>query len=238
MKDIVTLDETDLWRISMVDGDTDIVTISISSSPRIGQEFANEEFIGTASKHGKAIFIIDKTNSFGNSLNWPFITTLIYPHLEGKTVRAIGFCMGGFLAIVMSKFFKMDSVVAITPQYSAANEYLPPEDYSGDRFLWFRELYTDRIPDFKIPSLDGYFQDRTQYYIMNSSFNLDQWQIQYFPEQSNVHIFEFGNDYDHGLPGQLGDDLDILTEACFNHQPGVVRQFIQDHYAKIGQQDS
>lgn len=231
MKDIRVLDENDLWRISMIDGDTDLVTISISSSPRIGQDFANEEFIGTASKDGKAIFLIDKTNSFGNRLDWPHIIDLLKPHLEDKTVRAVGFCMGGFLATVMSKFFPITSVVAITPQYGVAPEYFPPKDYDGERFDWFTALYTDKIDVFHIPSLDGYFQDETNYYIFNSSGDLDQMQIKYFPEQDNVFIFEFGEDYDHGLPGQLGDDLEVLVGACFEHEPWVVSEFIEDHYA-------
>jgi Dienelactone hydrolase family len=226
-KPIHILSETDFWKISMIDGDSDVVTISISSSPRVGQQFANEEFVGTASKHGKAIFLIDKTNSFGNRLDWDVLINTIGPHLVNKKVRAVGFCMGGFLAIVLSKLFNIDSVVAITPQYSAANEYLPPDDYPGDRFLWFRELYTDRITDFKIPSLDGYFQDRTQYYILNSSFNLDQWQIQYFPKQDNVHILQFGEKYGHELPGLLGENLHKFVEDCFNHDKTDIEEYIR-----------
>ena len=225
-KEIITLEETDLWRISMIDGDTDTVTISISSSPRIGQEFANEEFIGTSCKDGKAIFLIDKTNSFGNRLDWPHILDIIEPHVEGKQVRAIGFCMGGFLAVVLSKYIDIHCVVGITPQYGVAPEYFP-----GNEFDWFTELYTDRIEEFHIPDLDGYFQDRTNYYIFNSNFHLDQMQIQYFPKTDNVFVFEFGEDYDHGLPGQLEDDLDVLVAACFEHEPWVVSDFIEDHYA-------
>ena len=231
MKDIIVLEENDLWRISMIDGDTDIVTVSISSSPRIGQEFANEEFIGTSSKDGKAIFLIDKTNSFGNRLDWPHIVELLTPHLKDKTVRAIGFCMGGFLATVLSKYFKIDSVVAITPQYGVAPEYFPPKDYDGERFDWFTELYTDRIDVFHIPSLDGYFQDETRYYIFNSSFDLDQMQIKYFPQQENIIVFEFGEDYGHGLPGDLGEDLPVLVEECFDHRPEAVYDYILNHYS-------
>lgn len=226
MKNITTLVDTDLYKISMIDGNTDVITVSISSSPRMDQDVATEEFIGTASKDGKAIFLIDKTNSFGNSLDWDTIVSIISEHCENKTVRIVGFCMGGFLAVVLSKFIKTDSVVAITPQYSASNEYLPPEDYDGDRFMWFRELYTDRIKEFVIPSLDGYFQDETMYYIFNSNFNLDQWQIKYFPKQDNIKIFEFSK-YDHSLPGELGDNLQTFVLDCFNHQTARIKEFIR-----------
>ena len=227
MKPIITLEENDLWRISMIDGDTDIVTVSISSSPRIGEPFAHEEFIGSASRDGKAIFLIDKTSSFGNRLDWPHIIELLTPHLEDKDVRAIGFCMGGFLAVVLSKYFNIHSVVAITPQYGVSPDYFPNGECS-----WFTELYTDKIDTFHIPDLDGYFQDHTNYYIFNSEGDIDQLQIPHFPTQDNVFIFEFGEDYDHQLPGQLDRDLPILAYACFDHEPWVVSEFIEDHYAE------
>jgi hypothetical protein len=223
-KEIITLEETDLWRISMIDGDTDTVTISISSSPRIGQEFANEEFIGTASKHGKAIFLIDKTNSFGNLLDWQHILEVMSPHIEDKRVRAIGFCMGGFLSIVLSKYIVMDCVVAITPQYSIMDGYIDRSNFPAD-------LYTDRVSEWKIPTLDGYFSDDTNYYVMYTQEQMDLDQIKHFPSLDNVFLIDFGTDFDHGLPGQLGDDLDILVDACFEHEPWVLYEFIENHYA-------
>lgn len=230
MNNIQVLDENDFWRVSMIDGNTDVVTIAISSSPRIGQEFADEEFKPAATQDGKGIFIIDKTNSFGNSLDWDTIVEVISPHIDGKTVRAVGFCMGGTLAIILSKFIKIDSVVAITPQYSAAAEYFPEYGEEHNPYTWFNELYTDKIKTYHIRSLDGYFGESTQYYVFNSSFNLDQLMISYFPEQENITIFEFGEDYSHGLPGDLGRDLNILVTACWNHHPEVVTKFINDHY--------
>ena len=223
MKDMVILDENDLWRISMIEGDTDLVTISISSSPRIGQEFADEEFITTSCKDGKAIFIIDKTNSFGNSLDWPHIVKLITPHTEGKSVRAIGFCMGGFLAIALSRYINVDSVVTLNPQYSIMDSYI-------DRSNFPAELYTDRITEWKIPTLDGHFSDNTSYYVMYSQEQMDLDQIKHFPILKNVHLIDFGPDFDHGLPGDLKGDLPMLVEACLNHTPNIVHDYIKKHY--------
>jgi hypothetical protein len=232
MKEIVKIYEDDMLRLSMIDGDTDIVTLSISSSPRIGEDFATEEFIGTASHYGKAIFIIDKTSSFGNRLDWDLMQTIIAPHLEGKTVRAIGFCLGGFLGVVLSKYFEIDAVIAITPQYGISPDYFIRDEShpNPDRFNWFTELYTDKIDVFHIPDLNGYFQDRTKYYIFHGCFDLDLMQIKYFPAQDNIIIIDFGEDYSHGLPGDLGNDLPTLVDACVNHKPEVVFDYIKKHY--------
>jgi|AntAceMinimDraft_13_1070369.scaffolds.fasta_scaffold00014_9 predicted esterase YcpF (UPF0227 family) len=223
-KEIITLFEDDFCRISMIDGDGDIVTLSISSSPRIGEDFSSEEFIKTSTKDGKGVFLIDKTNSFGNRLDWDVVIDTLSPHLVDKDVRAVGFCLGGFLATVLSKHFRIHSVVAITPQYSVMPEYMPEDSF-------MLGMYTNSITEWKIPSLEGYFQEDTNYYVFASCEADDKIQIAHFPIQDNVFIFDFGDDYDHGLPGQLGIDLETLVEACFEHEPWVVTDFIEDHYA-------
>jgi hypothetical protein len=223
-KEIITLFEDDFCRISMIDGDTEVVTVSISSTPRIGEEFSKEEFVKTSTKDGKAVFLIDKTSSYGNRLDWNLIIDTLSPHLVDKDVRAIGFCMGGFLATVLSKYFKIHSVVAVTPQYSIMPEFLQDNSY-------LLALYTKSISEWKVPSLEGYFQEETNYYIFASSDEEDMVQIANFPIQDNVFIFDFGEDYGHSLPGQLGADLEVLVEACFEHEPWVVTDFIEDHYA-------
>jgi hypothetical protein len=231
MKDIIVLEENDLWRISMIDGDTDIVTVSMSSTPPVGSDFAPEQFRRLASEQGKAIFLIDKTSSYGNRLDWPAIIELLTPHLQGKTVRTIGACMGGFLAAVLSKFFKVKHAVMLVPTYGVTEEHFPPKDYEGDRFDWFLDLYTHKIDVFHIPSLEGYFQDETTYYVFNGDNPMDQMQAEYFPQQENVIMFDFGSDYGHSLPGDLGDDLDILVQECFNGRPEAVYDYILSHYS-------
>lgn len=235
MKDIITLYEDDFLRLSMVDSDGDpgLVALSVSSSPRIGEKVAKEEFFGTVTAtSGKAIFIIDKTSSFGNRLDWDLIQTMLTPHLEGKTVRAVGFCLGGFLAVVLSKYFKIDAVVAVTPQYGISPDYFIRDESlpNPDMFSWFTELYTDKIDVFHIPDLNGYFQDRTKYYILHGCFDLDLMQIKYFPIQDNIVILDFGEDYSHGLPGDLEDDLPMIVNACADHKPEVVVDYIKKHY--------
>lgn len=218
--------EDDFLKVSKVDGiSDDLVTISISSSPRPGEDVAKEEFIRTSTMTSNAIFIIDKTNSFGNHFSWEHLTQTILPIIGQRTVRSVGFCMGGFLAIYLSKYIHMDSVVAITPQWGPAEEYLDPELHQ-----WFLDLYTYKIKDMKIKNLDGAFQNQTQYYILNSNFDLDQLQITFFPKLSNITIFEFGEDFGHTIAGQLGEYMDLCVNACWDHDLSYIPNFIKEYY--------
>jgi hypothetical protein len=221
-KPIHILEENDLWKISIIHGNTDTVTISFSSTPRIGEPFAEEQFIHTSIKHGTAIFIIDKTSSYGNRLSWEKIVELIYPYTINKKLQSVGFCMGGFLAIAMSKYLKFDSVVAFTPQYSILEEYLIPDSY-------MIELYTKKISEWKIKTLDGHFEDDTSYYIFSSSDPDDLWQIKHFPKQENIKVFQFGDKYNHDLPGLLGDNMDIFVEKCFQKDTKAIEVFISNN---------
>lgn len=217
--------EDEFLKISYIDGISDThVTISFSSSPRINEQFAKEEFINTSTEDSNAIFIIDKTNSFGNHFDWNTLLATIQPLIGGRQAKAVGFCLGGFLAIVLSKHIELDSVVAITPQYSVLPEYMLDESF-------MLEMYTYKIKEFKIPSLDGHFMDRTQYYIFENNEPDDVVQRQWFPwERDNVHLLNFGDDFGHGIAGQLGEYMDPCVRACWNHNPDYVSNFIKDYY--------
>lgn len=226
-KEIITIEETDLWKISRIpNNSSDTLTISFSSSPRIGESVAKEEFIGTASQTD-AIFIIDKTNSFGNSLDWDHIADIILKVANGRRVRAIGFCMGGFLSIVLSKYIKMYCVIAITPQYSIMDGYI-------DRSNFPAEMYTDRVSEWNIPTLDNYFIGSTKYYVMYTHEQMDLDQIKHFPIQDNVNLIDFGPAFDHGLPGQLGSNLEVIVGYLFSGKLSKVNKFIKRHYSDLG----
>jgi predicted esterase YcpF (UPF0227 family) len=226
-KEIVTIEETDLWKVSRIaNDDSKILTISFSSSPRIGESVAKEEFIGTASQTD-AIFIIDKTNSFGNSLDWEHIANLIKPYASNKIVRAIGFCMGGFLSVVLSRYISMQCVIAITPQYSIMDGYIDRSNFPAD-------MYTDKVSEWKIPTLDGYFVDKTNYYVMYTHEQMDLDQIKHFPKQKNVFLIDFGPAFNHGLPGQLGDSLELVVGLLFKGRVSRVNSFIKKFYSLLG----
>lgn len=224
MLDIKTKYEDNFLKISYVEGISNkLVTIAFSSTSRPGEDVASEEFILHSTKDSNAIFVIDKTNSYGNRIDWQLIQSHVRNLVGNRKARAVGFCMGGFLAIVASKYIEIDSVVSITPQYSIMPEYLSDNSYLLD-------LYTKNIDEFKVPSLDGYFVDRTRYYIYHASDADDLQQIEYLPKIDNVYVFDFGTAFDHGLPGQLGSRLHSLLLYGWYHEPDMVYNFINEYY--------
>lgn len=226
-RELVNLYEDSFIKISYfttVEASEEIV-ISFSSTPLLaqGESIAKEQFIGALSKADiPGIFIIDKLASYGNSLDFALIASKIAPLILGKRVHAVGYCMGGFLATVMSKHINVVNVVAITPQWSIHPDFLPAESYLN--------VFTNKIDNWRIKSLEDFFVDTTEYYIFNSNDPDDQHQIQYFPTQENVHIFEFGSKFGHDLPAVLDEQLDELMMACLNDMPEVVEKFIKEYY--------
>jgi hypothetical protein len=223
-KELAVIEENDFWRISVIeDSNFDHVSISFSSTPRIGEKFATEEFVGTVSAIGTSLFVIDKTNSYGNKIDIYHIANTINQYVQNKTVSLVGFCMGGFLGIAFSKLINnVKNVVAITPQWSVHPEYV------GDTYL---KRYTTKISDWKIKTLDDSFDDSINYYIFASDDPTDILQTSYFPQdRANIRIFRFGPDFDHDLPGQLGNNLSKFVTECFKDNTKNIDAFIEQYY--------
>ena len=223
---LITLLDNEFVKISYFDKKSDDVVLSFSSTPRLpqGEEIAEEQFIRTLSSNNvTGIFIIDKQSSYGNKINFGEIAATIAPIIiNAERVHAVGYCMGGFLAILMSKVISLHSVVAITPQWSIHPDILPESSY-------LRE-FTNRIDSWEVISLENSFNDTTKYFIFNSNDADDQYQIQFFPEQENLEIFEFGPATGHDLPEALGGKLEELMFACINDNPKTVKDFIDSYY--------
>jgi len=223
---LITLLDNEFVKISYFDKKSDDVVLSFSSTPRLaqGEEIAEEQFVGTLSNNNvTGIFIIDKQSSYGNKINFGEIAATIAPIIiNAERVHAVGYCMGGFLAILMSKVISLHSVVAITPQWSIHPDILPESSY-------LRE-FTNRIDSWEVISLENSFNDTAKYFIFNSNDVDDQYQIQFFPEQENLEIFEFGPATGHDLPEALGGKLEELMFACINDNPKMVEDFIDSYY--------
>lgn len=222
----MTLIDNDTLKITYFDKDSDDIFLSFSSTPRLaqGEEIAMEQFVGTLSNNNKAgIFIIDKQSSYGNKISMEDIANLVSPIINNRKTYAVGYCMGGFLAIDMSRCVKIESVVAITPQWSIHPDILPKDSYLN--------VFTDKIESWKIPDLSNSFNNETNYFIFNSDDGDDQYQIQFFPALDNLKIFEFGPAFGHDLPGTLNDGrLESLMLSCMYGESSLVSEFISNYY--------
>jgi hypothetical protein len=231
-RELKTLIDNDFVKVNYFDAKSSDVVISFSSTPRVDQEeeIAIEQFIGTLSKQDiTGIFIVDKQSSYGNKINFSEIAAAIAPIIiKADRVHAIGYCMGGFLAILMSKVINLSSVVAITPQWSIHPDVLPSDSYLN--------RFTREINDWVYPTLEGKFAENTNYYIFNSDDPDDQHQIKYFPNDlDNIYIYEFGPAFGHDLPESLDGKLEELMLSCIFEGGQKVYDFIKDYYEELGQ---
>jgi len=226
MEKLTTLIDNEFIKITYFDKPSKDVFLAFSSTPRLaqGEEVAIEQFVGTLSHNSKAsIFIIDKQSSYGNKIDPEEIASLILPIVNGRPVQAVGYCMGGFLAIMLSEYMDISNVVAITPQWSIHPEVLPSDSYLN--------VFTKRIGLWTISDLSKSFNDKTNYFIFNSNDPDDQYQIKYFPDLKNLAIFEFGEAFGHDLPQALNDgELESLMMDCVYGNSSNVSSFISNYY--------
>lgn len=172
-----------------------------------GIDVQTNEFFA-ATRQSTVVFVCDKQRSWGNALDFGMIVERTAPYAEGKRLTTLGNSMGGFLAILASRFLAFDSVVSICPQYSVCPAVV-------DEPRW--RQYTSRITDWKFPSLAGAFRESTQYYVFGSPNGRDWQQLQLFPVLPNLHkIVLHGVEAHHEARRmkQLGVLYPVI-EACF-----------------------
>ncbi|MFZ5548504.1 MAG: hypothetical protein ACOZJX_07410 [Pseudomonadota bacterium] len=160
-----------------------------------GVDVQDEEF-HRASSGATAVYVIDKHRSWGNRLDFPDIAQRLAPLAAGRRVCALGNSMGGFLAILMSRFMTLQSVVAIVPQFSVSKAVVPSED------RWDR--YVDQIREWRFESLEGSFLPGTNYYVLAGYTALESRQLDLFPSAPNIHkIFFQGRRFEHNVAMEL-----------------------------------
>lgn len=185
-----------------------------------GIDIQTNEFFA-ATRQSMVVFVCDKQRSWGNSLDFDRIAEFTAPYAAGKRLTALGNSMGGFLAILASRFIAFDTVVSICPQYSVCPQVI-------DEPRW--RQYTSKITDWKYPSLDGAFLANTQYYAFGSPYGRDWQQLQRFPVLPNLHkIMLRGVEAHHEARRmkQFGVLYPVI-EACFEQAaaPYIVERYL------------
>lgn len=235
-KELKTVYEDDTIKLTYIDMGSDDLAISVSSSPRYaqGEEISIEQFIGTLINNNlSSLFVIEKVRTqLGNNLNLPRVAAEIAQVSKNyNNVYGLGYCSGGSLAIVLSKYLYMKSVTAITPMWSFHPDFI--QSPSG-RFLL--DTFTAYYENWDMKDIRGHFNDETQYYLFASDSDFDKEQMSYFPVQDNITKFEFGPAFGHDLPVALSDGkLEELIMSCIIGEPETVSSFILDYYKEHDQ---
>ena len=215
------LHEDDNIKISIIERDLPSVTLCFSGAAANDQgvDIVGEEFI-RASLTATAIFIVDKKISWANNIDFELLKNTIAPYIQNKIVNAIGNSMGGYNAIIASKYINITTVVSFVPQYSISHKVMPHES------RW--NCFGKNITNWRIESLDGHFMSYTQYYIIAGSTGGDRAHLEKMPTTDNIKkIYFVGIFYDHNIAPVLKRHnllYDVINDCFANVNPTIIIQ--------------
>ena len=164
------------------------------------EEFYNQH------KLGMVIWITDKKRSWGNNLNIKKISSAVKKFSENRKIYIIGNSMGGFLAILFSKFLEAKKVIAFSPQFSVCPDIVPDEK----RWMNHRQF----IDEYRYKDLSDSFDRNTKYALLIGDGQHED--IHYskfikFSSLSNIELIRF-NDTGHKVASNL-KDLNLLNQS-------------------------
>ncbi|WP_158966974.1 hypothetical protein [Paraglaciecola sp. L3A3] len=206
-----TLFDNDVLKVTIQSTSSKIVVFCFTGvGHAMGSIDVQKEEFYRISQSATTIFITDKQRSWGNNINFDEIKLILEPHIKEKQLYALGNSMGGYLAVVASKYFLFNSVVAFVPQYSVSKRIIPTED------RW--DKYINEIQEWKIESLEGCFADNINYYIFGDFSKKERVQLELFQRQENIHKIIIKNTgWNHQVAKklrELGSLYDCIL-SCF-----------------------
>ena len=122
---------------------------------------ADVQFFHTATRMGQdhALFICDPRNTWlnGEGLLERIVAIIdkTVAAIKPAQIMALGSSMGGFMAMVMPKYTRIDKSLAFSPQFSVNPKIVPEENRWTD--------LAQSIGAFKLPSLRGQHQEGVEY---------------------------------------------------------------------------
>lgn len=173
-----------------------------------GLNVQKPEFFGVGRSFDNIIFITDKTRSWGNRLNFNIVKEFIGPLIEKRKIYSIGNSMGGFNALVSTRYISTDICIAFAPQYSVKPSIVPWET------RW--KEYTSNIDIFIFENVGECINDTTKYFIFTGGKGQDFRHAKLFPIMKNVNHYSFPS-FDHDVAMGLKEmgALDKLVQDCF-----------------------
>ena len=171
------------------------------------------EFLSVAGKENRAaMHIIDKNRTWYNSIDGNHLASMIRDVAGNRPVLSLGNSMGGFGAIWISHYVKVTQAVAFVPQFSVKPDIIPNEN------RW-RE-WRDKITQWNIESLNGFFVPDTKYWTFNSPDDAEHW-IR-FPSYSNCnHILIENSTHDVAFAMKKSGCLQAVIENSFSGTDSV-----------------
>ena len=208
----ISIIDTEKLLVSVIPRDSHVTTICFTGIGHAigGVDIQSFEFL-RSSQNSTTIFVVDRQRSWGNNINFEDFLNAIAKYIEGKIVNTVGNSMGGFLAILITKYITITACIAFVPQFSVSKKIIPNEN----RF----DSYVNNITNWKHESLLNSFNDTTAYYIFFGLDNsIEDEQRKLFPIKKNIVMFLFAdNGWAHNVAQKL-KEYEVLyptIQNCF-----------------------
>lgn len=183
---VSTLYEDENLRLGFLPGNSNELILAITGiGHRIGAN-QTEEFVRSASADGErnVLFVVDKKRSWftqpGVIENTCEHSMRIMQRLGCDSVATVGSSMGGYGAILFSKFLPVSNAVAFAPQYSM------------NRLVVFERRwreYRKHIKRAPVPGLNEAIVNTTKYFIVYGNDSRDRRHLRKFAPAQNLFLF-------------------------------------------------
>lgn len=185
-KKILNIYEDEFLSLSFLPGTSSALVIAVTGvGLNVGGK-QTEEFVKSASSNHKRniLFVIDKKRSWFTQPrvieNICKYTLYLMGYIGTATVTTLGHSMGGYGAILLSKYLPVNNVVAFAPQYSM------------NRCVVFERRWKEYRKFILRPAVSGLNEalvDDSQYFILFGNDRRDIRHKNKFKIAANVHLF-------------------------------------------------
>lgn len=186
--------------LSYLPGKSERLVLSFSGVGLPGEEIPAAEAARLSGWEGEnhVLFIVDASRSW---MNAPGLVENLLREVQALVARikparivAFGNSMGGTAALIFAALFRVDAVLAISPQYSVNPEVMPKESRWQD--------YVGRIGSWRFPSAPDLTALPGEVMILHGSVNSELRHARRFSQAANIRSYVF-KDFAHGLAARL-----------------------------------
>jgi hypothetical protein len=200
---VQVLFDTTNTRVSFIDKETETIFVCFTSLG-VRKEYHQIDFRSLSKKYS-VIFVTDKTNSWGNNIEWDNIAKIINDKIANKKSYSIGVSMGGTNSILSSNYLNTNYVISFNPQFSIHPTVEPASIYLE---------YANKITHWKHKTIKSSFKNKKTFYTFVSTNDAnDVKYIDIYPE----HLYNCGKNFGHNLAfdlknaGLLQGLLDVIV---------------------------
>ena len=210
-------------------GISDNLVVVFSGVGPVQSETPKYEFARSASANGRhnVLFLSDPNRTW---LNGSGLIEQIQVQIErfrdrcnAKRVIAVGHSMGGFSALIIPSFTKVDEVLAFAPQRSIDPRIVP------DEHRWMQ--YRREIGQILIPKVDDFLISFPRYTVIHGRHGREAPQRESFPRPVNLRHYVLPHTH-HNVPQRLkqAKGLDKVVGFAIDGRPRSMRRTLQNEF--------